>query len=123
MAQLIAPLVLVVFMVYGGNFANAEIIPDVLAWIQWLSPIRYAYMASFQNEFEGLTFLCFGDQPPINGSCIPGFATGEQVIRFYDQDVVSILVCCMVILAFGLFYHLMAYITLRCGYKPKLYLI
>jgi len=109
-----------VFFIYGGNVANAETIPPVLRWIQWISLVRYAYMAFFQNEFQGLTFTCFDGQPPQNNQCIPGFATGEQVISFYDQDAASITACLFILFGFGLVFHLIAYIAVRLSTRPKI---
>ena len=122
-AQIVGPLIVTIFFVYGGNFANLSIVPAVLAWIQWLSLLRYAYMSFFQNEFDGLTFLCFNNEPPINGQCIPGFATGEQVIAFYDQDVLSIVASLFILFGFGIFFHIATYIALRIVTKPKMNLV
>lgn len=35
MAQVFGPLVVVCFVIFGGNFANQESITPVLRWIQW----------------------------------------------------------------------------------------
>ena len=125
-ANIVGPLILTVFLIYGGYIANITIIPIVLRWIIYISPIFFAYLSSFQNEFTGLQFVCYNNEPPPNGSstCIPGFATGEQVISFYGlESPPSIVAAMFITLGFAIFYHFAAYIALRITSKPKIKLI
>jgi len=76
-ALAIAPVAVIVFLLFGGFYAaNAEI-PAALNWIQWISFIHYAYTILMRNEFTGLTLVCTQSQT-INGVC--QFTTGEQVL-------------------------------------------
>lgn len=73
-SQVIGPSILLVFVIFAGNFANVDTIPGFLRWLIWISPDQYAFKAAVQNEFYGLTFDC----PPNNTAC---FTTGEQVVE------------------------------------------
>jgi len=76
-ALAIAPVAVIIFLLFGGFYAaNAEI-PAALNWIQWISFIHYAYTILMRNEFTGLTLVCTPSQK-INGVC--QFTTGEQVL-------------------------------------------
>lgn len=123
LAQIIGPLIILLFFIYGGNLANSGTIPWELRWIQYVSIIRYAYMALFQNEFTGLQFECYDGQPPVNGTCTPGYATGEQVIMAYNMNEFSIATCCLILLGLGIAFQFLAYFALRRSSRPKLKLV
>ena len=103
--------------------ANPETIPAVLSWLRYLSPCYYAYLSNFQNEFTGLAFVCADGQAPVNGVCTPGFATGEQVIEFYQLGYPSLTAAALIIFGFGVAFHIMAYVALYFKSKPKMKLI
>ncbi len=65
------PMFLLPLMVFGGFFVNTNSIPVYFSWIQYLSPMRYGFIAAAKNEFSGLAIDC---QPGQN--CRAGI-TGE----------------------------------------------
>ena len=48
----LAPIVVMPLILFGGQFANPQNIPDWISWFQYLSPIRYALEALVVNEFD-----------------------------------------------------------------------
>ncbi|KAJ3103624.1 ATP-binding cassette sub- G member 2 [Phlyctochytrium planicorne] len=76
--QIIGPLVIVLFLVFGGNFLNLDSVPVVFKWIQWISPITYTNKALAQNEFRGLNFTC--SRP---GGCL---SDGNDILSVYSLD-------------------------------------
>ncbi|KAI9007134.1 P-loop containing nucleoside triphosphate hydrolase protein [Gaertneriomyces semiglobifer] len=78
MAQVFGPLVVVVFVIFGGNFGNISSVTPILRWIQWLSIVRYAYGGFMINEFKGLTFDCSGG---TGAFCKP---SGEEVVEAFS---------------------------------------
>ncbi len=50
----IMPLVFIPLMVFSGLMVNLRYITDVLSWIQWISPMKYAFGALCINEFKDL---------------------------------------------------------------------
>jgi hypothetical protein len=39
--QVITPLVLIIYMIFGGLFVNLDKVPVFLRWIQWISFISF----------------------------------------------------------------------------------
>ena len=101
--QIIAPLFIGIFLVFGGLLVNLNSTPNALAWIKWISVIQYSYSALSRNEFTGLEFNCPGK------TCI----TGEQVLEtnaldsfpslWYNVLINGCICLCFVVLGFLLF--------------------
>ena len=49
----VLPLILLPLLLFSGLFASSEALPSYLSWIQYISPIKYAYNGMVQNEFNG----------------------------------------------------------------------
>eukprot|EP01121_Diplochlamys_sp_Union-15-3_P009968 TRINITY_DN274_c0_g1_i2.p1 TRINITY_DN274_c0_g1~~TRINITY_DN274_c0_g1_i2.p1 ORF type:complete len:571 (+),score=60.37 TRINITY_DN274_c0_g1_i2:290-2002(+) len=115
-ATIIAPILLVLLLLFGGFYVNAENIPVYYKWIYYISPFRYGYEILMKNEFTGLKFTCKPDEE-INGRCpIP---TGEDVLQrmgMLSADIwthLAILACTILLL------RIAAYVFLRFLYKEK----
>jgi hypothetical protein len=113
LAQIVAPMLLITFLLYGGNIGPSTSIPVALSWIQYISPIKYAYMALFQNEFSGLTFTAAS---PAEAH----FTTGEQVIALYQMDTFPIYLCLILLLLLGVLFQVLGLLALRRTTRPKL---
>ena len=59
-AQAFAPIVVVLMILFGGFYINVDSLPVWLAWLQYLSIMRWAFMGLAVNEFTGATFSCSG---------------------------------------------------------------
>lgn len=58
-AQILAPVLIILLMLFGGFYVNVENIPGWLVWIEVFSFIKYAYAGLIVNEFAGATdFEC-----------------------------------------------------------------
>ena len=57
-----SPMVILPFMMFSGFFLNPESAPTWLMWIEFLSPMKYAFSALAQNEFTNLTLHCTPSQ-------------------------------------------------------------
>jgi hypothetical protein len=77
-ALAVMPAILLPLMVFSGFFVNTNSIPPYFTWIQYLSPMRYGFIALSTNEFTGLTFDC-----PPGSACPP---TGEAVLKNLGFD-------------------------------------
>jgi len=51
-ASMIAPVLMMPFMLFSGFYANLDSILPWLAWFQWCSPLKYSLEALMQNEFR-----------------------------------------------------------------------
>lgn len=80
----IASPVLVVFMMFSGYLLSPTTIPVWLSWMQYLSPLRYAFLASLRVECKDLVFTCTSQEQIGPGLCpIP---TGDALIERYTTD-------------------------------------
>jgi hypothetical protein len=78
-AQVIGPLVVVTFLIFGGQLVSLDTVTAVLRWLKWLSVIYYAYTALAQNEFVGLQFECLIPAPDCKMS-------GEVLLERFNLD-------------------------------------
>ena len=46
------PIVLLPFVLFSGLFKNTGNLPDWLGWIQYVSPLKYGYIALVTNEVK-----------------------------------------------------------------------
>lgn len=67
-AQAMAVPIILIIVLFSGFYASTELIPPALAWLQWLSPVRWAFSALIVIQYAPLVFDC-----PSNSSvgCIP----------------------------------------------------
>ncbi|KYK68264.1 ATP-binding cassette G family transporter ABCG107 [Toxoplasma gondii TgCatPRC2] len=50
-AQAVAPIILLIFLLVTGYYIRADDIPAVIRWLKYLSPIHYSYVALALNQF------------------------------------------------------------------------
>ncbi|CAK0847563.1 unnamed protein product, partial [Prorocentrum cordatum] len=84
MAPQIAPAIVIIFLIFNGNFINVDSVPVYFVWLREISPIKYAFQALAVNEFEDATFEC-------DSSDIVCIETGEQVLsqlKFTEADLI-----------------------------------
>jgi len=55
-AMALGPMVMVIFIVFGGFYVNADTIPAPLRWLPNVSLIKWAFEALTINDFAGLKF-------------------------------------------------------------------
>jgi len=61
-ALIVAPMIVLPLMMFSGFFLNPESTPVYLGWVEWISPMKYAFAVLAQNEFSGLDLHCTADQ-------------------------------------------------------------
>ena len=74
-AQMLAPTITVLLMLFGGFYLNMDNIFAGFKWIEIFSFMQYCYTALMINEFEGLEFNCTDEQATF---CLE---TGEAVLN------------------------------------------
>ena len=79
--QIIAPLVAVVCILFGGLFVNVNSIGSWISWLQYVSPIGNTTKALTQNEFGMNTYECGVE---IGGRCLA--VNGEDVVVKFGLD-------------------------------------
>ena len=111
-SEIIGPLVIVIFLIFGGNLANSNTITWILRWIQYISIIFYTYQALAQNEFTG---NYYGVQ---DGS--PTIVPGQYYLNLYGLDNVNEWGCLGAVLGIGSAFLILGYICLRSSTRPKI---
>eukprot|EP00834_Sanchytrium_tribonematis_P000335 NODE_6_length_70510_cov_1.054395.p40 type:complete len:220 gc:universal NODE_6_length_70510_cov_1.054395:44925-44266(-) len=79
--QIITPLIAVLFIVFGGLFANLDSIGTWISWIQYISPVANTNKALCQNEFYENTFEC---GIKVKDKCIQ--IDGEEIVKNASLD-------------------------------------
>lgn len=111
-SEIIGPLAIVIFLIFGGNLANSNTITWILRWIQYISIIFYSYQALAQNEFTGNFYGVQNDSKTI----VPG----EFYLDLYGLENVNQWGCLGAILGLGTAFLLLGYIGLRFSTRPRL---
>ena len=75
-ANVIAPLVLVLYLLPSGFLINLNSIPIYWRWIKYISFFRYGFEALVVNEFDGLVFEC----NMTKTSDVPCFSNGRAYV-------------------------------------------
>ncbi|KAJ3093910.1 ATP-binding cassette sub- G member 2 [Phlyctochytrium planicorne] len=117
LAQVIGPLVGVVFLLYGGCLINNADLPVFFRGFQYISPVNYAYRANMINELQGFTLTCPEDPN------LPCFREGQQVLDQYSVADLSLWTCIGVNVILFSGYLAIGYILLRALGKPKTKLV
>jgi len=106
MAPQIAPAVVIIFLIFNGNFVNVDSVPVYFVWLKEISPIKYAFQAAAVNEFEGATFTC-------QASDVVCIQRGEQVLSQLNFDEDNLILTSLVLLgALTLACNLIAFVVL-----------
>ena len=111
-SEIIGPLIIVIFLIFGGNLANSNEITWILRWIQYISIVYYTYQALSQNEFSG---NYYGVQ---DGS--PQKVPGEYYLNLYGLNNINLWGCLGGILGVGAAFLFLGYVGLRFSTRPKL---
>eukprot|EP00050_Salpingoeca_kvevrii_P011111 m.12819 g.12819 ORF g.12819 m.12819 type:complete len:185 (+) comp3261_c0_seq2:1468-2022(+) len=111
-AGLIAPITLILMMLFGGFYINVESIPDWLIWLESISFIKYAYQALLVNEFDGGTYSC---EEAFN--CLD---TGDKVLDSLSMDDVHYWEEFGKLMALAVGFRIIGYFALRYFSRPKI---
>ncbi|OQS04617.1 ATP-binding Cassette (ABC) Superfamily [Thraustotheca clavata] len=105
-ANLIATVVLLIMLLFGGFLLNVQTMPKAVAPLQWLSLFKYAFEVMMTNELQGL-LLSF-DAPGY--PAVPIY--GEVFLKTIGQDVNNQVqdICCLI--GFIIVLNIASYIAL-----------
>ncbi|KAJ2392525.1 hypothetical protein GGI23_005201 [Coemansia sp. RSA 2559] len=92
------PMVLIPLLLFAGLFVNTGNSTVWLRWIQWLSPVKYAFSATMENQFKGYV--------------VDGQPLGDQYLATMQLGPFSIAVNIVFILGIGLIFWSLAYVAL-----------
>ncbi|KAJ3066293.1 hypothetical protein HDU98_010397 [Podochytrium sp. JEL0797] len=111
--QILGPLIITVFLLFGGLFLNIGSVSWVFRWIQYVSIISYTYKALIQNEFYGLVLQC---TPAMHCDTYPG----ADVVAQYAVESPDKFWCVLINASFALLFLTMGYIFFNQTSRPLL---
>ena len=112
LANIFAPVINVIFLLFGGNLLPLSSIPPWFIWLHWISPITYTYSALAQNEFRRLQFSCKADSQQC-------YRTGQDVLNQYDLQRFTIAENAGFLGAITVTFLLIGYVLLRWLGRPS----
>ncbi|KAJ9474849.1 putative ATP-dependent permease (putative) [Pseudozyma hubeiensis] len=112
LANVFAPVINVIFLLFGGNLLPLSSIPPWFIWLHWMSPITYTYSALAQNEFKQLTFTCTADSQQC-------YRSGQDVLNQYDLQRFTIAENAGFLAAITAVFLTVGYVLLRWLGRPS----
>lgn len=117
-ALAVLPIVILPLLLFSGLFASSDALPGYLSWIQYISPMKYAYTGLVINEFDGRELP---NCDPASGKCNTEYV--YSVLGFSDPlgiipNIVFLLVIYLV-LVIGAFIILWVKLHNRGGQHHK----
>ncbi|KAJ2553897.1 hypothetical protein EV175_002775 [Coemansia sp. RSA 1933] len=94
----VIPIVVVPLLLFGGLFVNSGNSTVWLRWIQWLSPIKYAFAATMKSQFKGYV--------------VDGKPLGDEYLETMQLGPFSIAVNIIFVLGIGFILWCLAYVAL-----------
>lgn len=110
--QIIGPIIIVVFLIFGGQIVNVSSTPIVFRWIRWVSLVYLSYSALAQNEFELIRFDC--------GQSIACAPTGKAVLELFDLDDLWLWYCVLINASMAIAYAIAGYWLFDWRTRPVL---
>eukprot|EP01096_Ripella_sp_DP13-Kostka_P012991 TRINITY_DN553_c0_g1_i1.p1 TRINITY_DN553_c0_g1~~TRINITY_DN553_c0_g1_i1.p1 ORF type:complete len:670 (+),score=256.24 TRINITY_DN553_c0_g1_i1:194-2203(+) len=74
-------IVFTIMLLFNGFFLLAESIPPWWIWANWISPYKYAFFVTLNNEFHNKIF-----DPCEDGEDSCGFKDGNELLDFYGAN-------------------------------------
>merc|ERR1712166_734535 len=116
-ATAIAPLVVIVFLLFGGFYVNTANIPDFIAWVQEISFFKWGFKALAINEYQTLQFvgktgqLCKTAVNVTKGDC--AFEDGKQVLELLTFGTGTVAECLIYLFCITVVVHCIAFSCLQ----------
>ncbi|KAJ3038907.1 hypothetical protein HDV00_012829 [Rhizophlyctis rosea] len=118
-ANVAAPGILIIFILFAGMLVNVNTIPLALRWIHWVSPIAYAFKGFVTNEFTGLVISCPETAGQAVAACPPSgdYILDQYALRTHLGEIWQL---AAVLGAMGIFCHILAMGGLAWSTRAKL---
>ena len=137
-AQILAPLIVVLMFLFGGFYVNNDNVPVYFEWLKYWSFFYWCYSILLYNELNdfnnGIGFLgtcncsfsetcnCCNDANANfthNGTKCQYYVTGDDELRILGLSNVNIVEYFGVLLGMLVAYRFLCYLALRFLYKEK----
>ena len=114
-ANILVTVILLVFMLFNGFFANTQNVDPWFSWIRYINFIFYGTRAATINEFGGLEFECTEEEAEAMGCTL----TGEQFLTRLGFKKNTILLDCIIMIVMAFVFRCGTYVALKTLYWKK----
>ena len=114
-ANILVTVILLVFMLFNGFFANTQNVGPWFSWIRYINFIFYGTRAATINEFGGLEFECTEEEAETMGCTL----TGEQFLTRLGFKKNTILLDCIIMIVMAFVFRCGTYVALKTLYWKK----
>jgi ABC-type multidrug transport system ATPase subunit len=126
-ASALAPPLLIVMMLFGGFYINADSLPEGARWVKYISMHYWGFGILVKNEFSGTSISCHDvhqlseemSKVTEGNATVACIRTGNEVLERMSLENYDIREGFLGLLALTLAMHFLAYICIRTN-KPKL---
>jgi ABC-type multidrug transport system permease subunit len=115
LGNLVAILLLLFFMLFGGFLVNKSSVPPIIQWLKWLSFLNFGFEVLMVNELDGLTVLF----QPKGYNIKPVLVEGDVVLANLDMDPSRFYLDIVVLGIMSAVYLVLSYLMLRFVVKEK----
>jgi ATP-binding cassette subfamily G (WHITE) protein 2 len=112
-ANILATLMLSLFVLFNGVFTNAKTTPKYLRWLESLSFVNFGVQSVAKIEYEGLNFSCSEGEANCN------FRTGESFLNFLGYSDVDLWTNAIILISMIVIYRIAAYLGVRFLYTGR----
>ena len=109
LSVMVLPLALEITRLFGGFFLSPSRLPKYFSWLDALSYVKYTFVGTSLNELHGLNLTCTATDIS-QGKC---YTTGEQLIKEWGFDYISIGGCVGALIAYIVGCRFIAYLGVR----------
>lgn len=114
-ANLAAPLVLVLYLLPSGFLIKLSSLPVYWRWLEYISFFRFGFESLVINEFSGLTFTCSNTSKALDTCCTDGIECVNAELGFSTGSFYSNVVYTATSVGVYLFLGYLALRILRSG--------
>lgn len=113
--NLIAILLMLFFLLFGGFLVNKDTMPSIVKWFKWVSFFNYAFEILMVNELLGETLIF----EPKGYDIKPVYVVGDVYLKQFDMDPARFKLDFIVLAAMAVFYLGIGYLLLRFRIKEN----
>jgi len=117
-AQVVATVIMLLFLLVGGFYISSNKMPSWISWIQYLSYVKYTFDASIINEFSNTTFRQIPNVHSPYDSLGDPFP-GDAILADSGIIISSIWGNIGVLIGYGVFYWILAFLFLKWNLKKQ----
>lgn len=122
LALVLSPIIIVLFMLFGGFYISLTTIPPWYSWFGYLSFFRYSMQGLVRNTFGGENYTCVNNSnstPPFPCDPVSNTLSGNDYIQFIGFGDSVIWHSVLILIGMILFYRICAFAAIYFFHRSK----